>query len=220
MHPSCMPTIHYLRPLYLFLEKNRPPQFNGWKLVHPKAWILHQQGRKDSFYLQLVPDDAPWRRVLPEKMFFFGWVWLKVPLALIFGRHQCERWGYTQPVEFRFGWNNPWVGADGISSSRSVGSRCHIWRAFYQQQWSPTWSIQQQWSLPFHLLHKLHRGSLKRVAPLTYTLKMEAWMLSRFIQYQYSWYSWYCTNYPSREVTYPTWGKGKLFSKVIFDGIC
>jgi len=25
---------------------------------------------------------------------------------------------------------------------------------------------------------------------------------------------------PSRELTYPTWGKGKSSSKVIFDGIC
>ena len=28
--------------------------------IRPEAWILYQQGRKDSFYLQLVPDDAPW----------------------------------------------------------------------------------------------------------------------------------------------------------------
>ena len=27
-------------------------------------------------------------------------------------------------------------------------------------------------------------------------------------------------NLPSRELTYPTWGKGKSSSKVIFDGIC
>lgn len=52
-HPT-MKHHHFLR---FFLEL-----FRGHRnhLTAVEAWLLHQSGRKDGFYLQQVAEDAPW----------------------------------------------------------------------------------------------------------------------------------------------------------------